>query len=55
MSNEEKQLYRLELQVSELIRLVANLRGRLQEIEQQTCDVCYFTIEKSALKDRLLL
>lgn len=53
MSNEEKQIYRLELQVSELIRLVANLHERLQKVEQHTCTVRYFKVDKPP-KDRII-
>ncbi len=46
MPDKDKQIYRLELQVSELIRLVANLNERLQAVEQHTCRKRFFKVER---------
>lgn len=46
MSNQEKQIYRLELQLAELIRLVANLQERLKVIEQYAITKRTFKIER---------
>lgn len=38
----EKELLRMELQIGELIRIVANLNTRLNEVERKPANIRYF-------------
>lgn len=38
----EKELLRMELQIGELIRIIANLNTRLNEVERKTDNLRYF-------------